>query len=328
MIKITNTADSAVIQINGDIGQSFWSDGWTLERFTDQLKGLSVSNLVLEINSMGGDLLEGFAIHDAIKRLPARVTAKIVASSASAATVIASAADRIEISENSRYLVHNAQTFVEGNKERLAEIYEQLASFDNQILDIYIKRTGKPRNEIAELMKQERWMSATEALQWGFVDAIIQPQIKNKIENMTPEEQAQMDALVAENEQLKTQLQEAMDKLAEFDAAEEQKKEEEIDQTITQAIEEEKIDETVKDVYKNLGKHQGIEAVRTALAGIKAAAKQTAPLHNVPNTTAPAAQVMDKAKFVDNWRKGVYDNNKEQYAVDFEIAYGYKPKSK
>ena len=328
MIRITNTADSAVIQINGDIGQSFWSDGWTLERFTDQVKGLSVSNIVLEINSMGGDLLEGFAIHDAIKMLPARVTAKIVASSASAATVIASAADRIEISENSRYLVHNAQTFVEGNKERLAEIYEQLASFDNQILDIYIKRTGKPRNEIAELMKQERWMSATEAVQWGFVDAIIQPQIKNKIKNMTPEEQAQMDALTAENEQLKTQLQEAMDKLAEFDAAEEQKKEEEIDQTITQAIDEEKIDETVKDVYKNLGKQQGIEALRTALAGIKAAANPTAPLHNVPNTTAPSAPVMDKAKFVDNWRKGVYDNNKEQYAADFEIAYGYKPKSK
>ena len=273
MIKITNTADSAVIQINGDIGQSFWSDGWTLERFTNQLKGLSVSNLVLEINSMGGDLLEGFAIHDAIKRLPARVTAKIVASSASAATVIASAADRIEITENSRYLVHNAQTFVEGNKERLAEIYEQLASFDNQILDIYIKRTGKPRNEIAELMKQERWMSATEAVQWGFVDAIIQPQIKNQIKNMTPEEQAQMDALTAENEQLKTQLQEAMDRLPEVDAAEETKKEEEIDQTITQAIEEEKIDETVKDVYKNLGKQQGIEALRTALAGIKAAAR-------------------------------------------------------
>ena len=324
MIKITNLADSATVQIFGDIGESFWSDGWTLEKFKNQIDALEISNLTIELKSNGGDLMEGFAIYDAIRNMPARVTVKIVGASASAATVIASGADRIEISENSRYLVHNAMTFVDGNKEKLKEVYEQLTSFDNQILDIYVKRTGKPKAELSELMKQEKWMSADEALSWGFVDEIIKQKISNKMaetRNLTEEEQAEMDALVAENEALKTQVTELQAQLDEISAAEEVKEEEMIEEEVTAAIEAGKIKAEAKDQWIAFGKNDHV-SMTGALEAINYTA--TATLKNV--VKGDSNPKMTKDLFWSNYKDGKYIDNKEQYELDYELAFGKKLK--
>lgn len=211
------------IELMGDI----WANGWTLERFNNELRGADTPKVVIDLKSLGGDIMEAYAIYDAIKSLSARVVVNIVGSSASAATVIASAADEVTITENSRYLVHNARTWVEGTAEKLGQAFEMLRSIDEQIVNTYVKRTGKPRAALEDLMKQERWLTAQEALDWGFVDKIVKPKIENK---MTAEEQA---ALQAENEQLKAQLEElraALEALqAEKAAAEEKEIEEEIE---------------------------------------------------------------------------------------------------
>ena len=329
MIKITNLADSATVQIFGEIGESFWSDGWTLEKFTNQIKGLQISNLTIELKSNGGDLMEGFAIYDAIKNLPARVTVKIVGASASAATVIASGADRIEISENSRYLVHNAMTFVEGNKEDMKEVYEQLASFDNQILDIYIKRTGKPRNELAELMKAEKWMTAEEAKEWGFVDEIIKSKIENKmaedkknVKNLTEEEQAEMDALMAENEALKTQVSELQAQLDEINAAEEAKEEEMIEEEVTAAIESGKIKAEAKDSWIAFGKADHVN-MTASLEAINYTSTNTTLKDVVTESSVPT---MTKELFWSNYKSGKYKDKIEEYKADYKKAFGKEPK--
>ena len=292
MIKFINSADSVLIQISGDIGNSLWSDGWTLQKFQDQLKGLDVSNIVIEINSMGGDLLEGFAIHDAIKNLPARVTARITGS-----TIIATAADKIEITENSRYLVHNASTFIEGNKEKIGEAFAQLESFDNQILDIYVKRTGKKRDDLANLMKQEKWMTANEALEWGFVDEIIKTKINNKIKNKMSEEE--IAALQAENEQLKATVEELQMKLDELSASAEKMEEEQINSEIDAAIEAGKIDAESKGVWFAIGKKD--RANMTAAIG----ALKTSKVSKVSDVPNPGFKVYDDKKELWNaWKNG------------------------
>lgn len=328
MIKVINNADSATVQIFGDIGESFWSDGWTLEKFVNQIKGLEISNLTVELKSNGGDLMEGFAIYDAIKNLPARVTVKIVGASASAATVIASGADQVEISENSRYLVHNAMTFVEGNKEDLKEVYDQLSSFDNQILDIYVKRTGKPRAELADLMKQEKWMTAQEAMEWGFVDKIIKSKIENKMEEQKPkalteDEQAEMDALMAENESLKAQLAELQSQLDDIKAAEEAEEEKKIEEEVMDAIENGKIKAESKDYWIAFGKSDHV-SMTGALEAINFTA--TATLKDVVEDGAGATPEMTKDMFWSNYKSGKYSNNIELYKEDYKKAFGKEPK--
>lgn len=91
MIRVINEANSATIELYGDIGASWFGDGWTFERFSNEVKSLPVSQLTIKVKSNGGDVFEAFAIHDAIKALPARVTVDIVGASASAATIIAAA---------------------------------------------------------------------------------------------------------------------------------------------------------------------------------------------------------------------------------------------
>jgi ATP-dependent protease ClpP protease subunit len=268
MIKVTNSGQEHTIELFGDIGQSFWSDGWTFERFKAELKGVSAPVVNVKIKSNGGDVFEAFAIYDELRAMAARVVVDIVGSSASAATIIAAAGDEVRISENSRYLVHNAQSFVAGNKEALAEVYEMLQSIDNQIINTYVKRTGKDRNVLAELMKQERWMTAQEALDWGFVDSIIKPvKITNKMDkfaNLTEEEQAEMDALKAENEQLKA-------KLAEMEAAEAAKMEEEITEEVEAAVKAGKITAEARASFIAFGKADRA-AMTSAINGIKVTA--------------------------------------------------------
>jgi ATP-dependent protease ClpP protease subunit len=114
MIQVTNAADTAKVLISGEIGQGWFTDGFTLEKLKNSIGSDDISNIELEINSLGGDLIEALAIYDSLKTSNAKVKAKIVGSTASAGTVIAMAADMVEITENSNFLIHRASTMAGG----------------------------------------------------------------------------------------------------------------------------------------------------------------------------------------------------------------------
>jgi len=181
--NIYNEADTAKVEILGAIGESWFDDGNTLETVKAQLSGLDVSNVLVEISSLGGDLIQGLALHDMFNTMPAKVTARIVGSTASAGTVIAMGADVVEITENSRFLIHNAMTMTAGNADDHETTAEQLKQWDGQLVDIYRKKTGKPKSAIKALMKDEKWISSNEAKDWGFVGKIVKGKITNQIDN-------------------------------------------------------------------------------------------------------------------------------------------------
>ena len=280
------------------------------------MKGLEVSNLTIKIKSNGGDIDEAFAIHDAIKALPYRVTVDIVGSSASAATIIAAAADYVRISENSRYLVHEASLEIKGNKHDLMEAIELLDEHDKRILNTYIKKTGKPISKLQSLMVAGSWMTATEALEWGFVDEIIkEKKVTNLIKNeMTEEEKMEMEALKAENEALKA-------KLAEYEQAEQAKQEQEMEAEIDNAITAGKITAEAKQTWVALAKIDR-QQVRSAIETLPVVARS--PI--IDMSTAPVvADKMTKDQFFANWRAKKYDNNAELYRKDYKEAFGKEP---
>lgn len=319
MIKIINTAETSIIQLFGDIGESWFSDGWTLEKFKAAINSTGSPALTIELKSNGGDVFEAFAIYDAIRAIKARVTVDVIGTSASAATIIASAADKVRISENSRYLVHNAQTFVDGNKEKLKDVYDQLVSIDNQILDVYVKRTGKSRETLASLMTEERFMTASEALDWGFVDEIIKdkPKINNmkKFQNLTEQEQAEMDQLLADKAALEQKVAELEAQLSEMTAAAEKMEEEQIEAEIEAAVKAGKIKADAKQAWMNLGKKD-----RTSMTmAINAIYVPEGNLRDVPApgmVANPSNSTVTKDQLWSNFKSGKIDA--KQYAEQLE----------
>ena len=214
------------IELFGDIGRSWFNNGWTLERMREEMRA-SDGTVVVEVKSDGGDLLEALAIRDELSNSPARVEVNIVGPTASAATVIATGGDYVRMTANSRYLVHNSaydgSALGRLTADDAEEVAEKLKSFDEQVVKLYVKKTGKKKKDIEQLMKQERWLTAEEALNWGFIDEIINPIILNKMD----EKDQLIEKLKAEKAALEAKIIELQDELAVYQKKEIEKQLEE-----------------------------------------------------------------------------------------------------
>lgn len=305
MIQVFNSADTAKILISGDIGNSFWGDGFTFADFKNQIQG-DISNIEIEIKSNGGDGLEALAIYDELKNTSARVKVKIVGSTASAGTIIAMGGDEIEIMPNSLWLIHRGLTVASGNVDDLEEALAFLDHFDNRLINIYQKRTGKRKTQILNLMKENRFMTAEEAVQWGFADRIIKSQkpILNKTDMDTTklkevlgvETDEAIEAAVTNLVTRANELQEVIDNHA---AAEEQALAEEIETFVSDAITAGKITAETKDHFVALAKSD-FAAVKTIIDAAK-----PAPLNSIIEEDTPEKPKLTKeeaTKIYNSWR--------------------------
>lgn len=162
--------DTATIYVY-DVIDNFW--GISASDVAKALSGITASNIVLRINSPGGDVFEARAMMAAIAEHPAKVTAKIDGLAASAATVLSLAADTVEIADGGFYMIHNAWTFAMGNADELRATADLLGKVDTTLIADYAGRTGKTADEIAAWMKAETWFTAEEAVANGFANSIM-----------------------------------------------------------------------------------------------------------------------------------------------------------
>ena len=146
--------------------------GITAKSFLQDLKDLGGKDITLHINSTGGDVFEGQAIYTALKNYTGKVTAKIEGLAASMATVIALAADTIEMTSNSLFMIHSPMSNVFGNKSQMRKQINALEKVESTMLNVYSKRTGLDKEKISYMLDSETWLSADEAKEMGFVDAV------------------------------------------------------------------------------------------------------------------------------------------------------------
>ncbi len=161
-----------VVTLTGYVGYG----NATVDEFNKSLESLKAegcTKMDIVINSPGGYLFEASGIFDLIRGSGMDSTAKIYGVSASAATYIACACNRVFISENSRYMVHRAQGGVCGNVDEIESYLKDLKGTENQILKIYAARTGKSVEEVMEVLKAETWMNAETAVSEGWCDEVI-----------------------------------------------------------------------------------------------------------------------------------------------------------
>lgn len=131
------------------------------------------SDVELEINSPGGYVDAGSEIYTALKEYQGKVTAKITGQACSAASWIALAADRVEMSPTAQMMIHRASTMSIGNSDDLASDLNALNSLDKSFVDLYSQRTGLDAQEVYRLMCNTTWMNAKEAVDKGFADEIM-----------------------------------------------------------------------------------------------------------------------------------------------------------
>ena len=159
----------AEININDEIG--FW--GLTHQDFSNQLKDVGESDIQLNIASYGGAVSDAFAIYNTLKSHKGRITANIYGDSASSATFIAMAADEIRIADNVMFLIHNVWGSVTGEADELRKAAEHMDKVNENIIDVYKKKTGLNKNTIKSLMNKGDWWTAKEAKKNGFVDVVV-----------------------------------------------------------------------------------------------------------------------------------------------------------
>lgn len=166
--------DTGELAIYGDIvGSASFEDDISPQKFSEELRGLgNIKNLNVYINSSGGDVFAGQTIYSMLKRHQARKTVFIDGVAASIASVIAMVGDTIIAPVNSMLMIHTPWTFVAGNANELRKVADDLDKVGETVINVYEERTGLPRKKIIDLMREETWLTAEEAVTLGFADRL------------------------------------------------------------------------------------------------------------------------------------------------------------
>ena len=166
------------ILIYGDIVSEEWfTNDITAPGFKQQLDELgNVSEIDVHINSSGGNVFEGHAIYNMLKMHKAKINIYIDALAASIASVIAMSGDTIFMHKNSFLMIHNSWIMTVGNAKELRDTADLLDKTDEASNQAYLDRAlNISEEELKELLDAETWLTASEALEKGFIDEILEP---------------------------------------------------------------------------------------------------------------------------------------------------------
>lgn len=167
----------AELILYGEIAsESWWGDEVTPRQFGEELAALGdVAEIVVRINSPGGDVFAANAIYTRLKDNAATITVKIDGWAASAATIIAAAGDKVLIARNGVMMYHDPAMNLRGyfKADELEKQIAALAVIKNSIVNALAMKTGKTEEEVSEIMKAETWYTGAEAVENGFADELM-----------------------------------------------------------------------------------------------------------------------------------------------------------
>lgn len=141
----------------------------------DIRKGLMDANgedIEVIINSGGGDVQAGQEMYTLLREYSGRVLIKIQSMAASAASVVAMAGES-EISPVAQLMIHNVSTRAQGDHRAMEHAAEVLRNSDRALVNAYVAKTGRPEQEILDMMGRETWLTAKQAVAEGFVDRVM-----------------------------------------------------------------------------------------------------------------------------------------------------------
>ena len=172
-VQASGEATERIIEVfvYGEIGT--W--GVTANQFVQDLRTMDdgVSPVIAAFNSIGGDLFDGLAMHNALSRLGERCTGRIDALAASAASVAVCGAHKVVIAANAMLMIHNPWTYASGDAEDFRKVADALDQTMEAIIAAYkAKAPNIDDAELRRMVNAETWLTANEAVALGLADEV------------------------------------------------------------------------------------------------------------------------------------------------------------
>lgn len=157
------------IYIYEEIG--YW--GVTSASFAKELVSLGdINTITLHLNTPGGSVGDGTAIYNALKNHKASVTVEIDGYALSMGSIIALAGDTIKMADNALFMIHNPWGIAFGDADEMRKSADITDKHKQAMLNTYQSKTGMDRNKLSKMMNDETWLTAEEALAYGFIDEV------------------------------------------------------------------------------------------------------------------------------------------------------------
>lgn len=255
--SMEKVGSEANINIYGDITSWAWEElgeysAVILSRQLAEL-GDDVSKINVYINSYGGEVAEGLAIYNALKRHKAKVVTYCDGFAASIASVIFMAGDERIMNDSSLLMIHNAWSYGMGNAEELRKQADDLDKITQASVIAYKAHSTLSEAEIKELMDNETWILPDEALEYGFATTI------EKTEKKAASQNAKKSLLEIIKQYQKGKQEE--EKPADEEEETEETEEEETDEEETEETEETEDEETPEDDEEEDGEEKAEQSI-------------------------------------------------------------------
>lgn len=172
-IRDETNPDARILRLEGAIAEESWfDDEVTPAAFKAELTSGS-GPITVWINSPGGDCVAAAQIYNMLMDYPSDVIVRIDGIAASAASVIAMAGTKVQMSPVSVMMIHNPLTVAMGDSDEMRRAIQLLDEVKESIINAYEIKTGLSRTKLSHLMDGETWMNAKKALELGFCDEIL-----------------------------------------------------------------------------------------------------------------------------------------------------------
>lgn len=177
MKKVGNVLE---LSIFGDISSVAYDGSVTAKSIYDQIKDADVERINVRINSYGGEVAEGLAIYNALRKHKAKVVTYCDGFACSIASVIFMAGDERIMSDSSLLMIHNAWTCGVGNADQLRKQADDLEKITQASVTAYKEHSTLSEEEIKKLMDEETWILPEEAIEYGFATGIEKAESNGK----------------------------------------------------------------------------------------------------------------------------------------------------
>lgn len=204
--RVARSGDS--LRLYGVVGDPW--DGITDDLVAEALDGLDSDAIDVRVNSPGGMVFMGMAIYQLMKERNVTFTVDGLAASIMSVIIMAG---RVRVHRGSQIMIHNPLVLTIGDQREHEKSAEMLGKIKQSIIAIYQAKTGLEEDLLTEMMDDETWLTAEEAIEWGFADELIDDDSVDPSENVAnldlsilrakyPEQVAAMSRTAPTNEEV------------------------------------------------------------------------------------------------------------------------------
>lgn len=208
--QIMKNKDTNELYIYGEITSIKWYEddvcAFDLAKELNELEG----DIIVRINSYGGEVQQGLAIYNLLKDYKGKVTTINDGFACSIASVIFMAGDVRIMKQSSLLMIHNAWTYAVGDSNELRKQADDLEKITKPSLNVYKENSNLSEEEIKKMLDEETWLEAEEALEYGFATSITEEKAKQSLENHY------LAKMILENKRLKKQREKKADAWSSF----------------------------------------------------------------------------------------------------------------